>query len=164
MRFGRAVRKVPCKRFNQCPSNQPNSPTNPCILNPNAKHFKGGLRSCHPKLTPTSRTDRGLAELAPRCVSFLAIGRCKHSKGIVHFPSVAAVRSIPKASFPRQVWGAFLCRIGSTASRPSVSIRSNNALPTSLYLAFPTPSLLHSTGRVSPCQPTIRCKLPDTPH
>ena len=74
----------------------------------------------------TSRTDRGLAELALRCGSFLAIGRCKHSKQFVLLSKSRRDCSIPKASNPQHSIGHFsTLRVG----RPYRDLRSRYGVP-----------------------------------
>ena len=79
-----------------------------------------------PNLHRTSRTDRGLAELAPRCGSFLAIGRCKHSKQFVHYPRAAVIvpfRRLPTHSTVSVIFSTL--RVG----RPYRDLRSRYGVP-----------------------------------
>ena len=79
-----------------------------------------------PNLHRTNRTDRGLAELAPRCGSFLAIGRCKHSKQFVYNPRAAVIvpfRRLPTHSTVSVIFSTL--RVG----RPYRDLRSRYGVP-----------------------------------
>ena len=137
-----------CKVFDHCPSNQPNSPMFPCIQSLWQALQRAVALFPPPNLHRTSRTDRGLAELAPRCGSFLAIGRCKHSKGFVHYPRAAVIvpfRRLPTHSTVSVIFPPFALADRIATFGLDMAYHRPTHIPD--VVPFPSPSLLHSAVR-----------------
>ena len=122
----------------------------------------GGSRSCQRQTCTASRTVSGLAVLAfalrlvPRCRANLA------PQAVCLLFKSRRVRSIPKASNPRKVWGTFAL---AALVRPRLVLRSRDGqtmpCPRSLYLAFlPKAFCIPLTRQHLPAH--NRCKFP--PH